>query len=236
MHHRRVTSHPAEQRQLGPHQPITLQAHTTQQARLLLSEGYVTVLSALLDTPRGASEVAQVAGLPLKAAHYRLTRLERAGLTHVVGQRGRGGRPIKLYRAAAQRYHVPMHLTSAADGEEWISTLLGPLHLQTYQAVGQHFCNSALEIVVERTLAGHLAHNLRPMSAPPASEPATEPATYGALYAVGKIHLTPEVAAEYERRLRELQRWATQQAVRSAPEADGRRPYLFTLGLLPAER
>ncbi|CAM2756729.1 MULTISPECIES: hypothetical protein [Deinococcus] len=38
----------------------------------------------------------------VKQAHHKLTRLLGAGLVEVGGERKRGGRAVKVYRAAAQ--------------------------------------------------------------------------------------------------------------------------------------
>ena len=66
-----MTSGPAE-----PAEALTVQ--TPEQARLLLDDGYTTLLSALLAGPLSAGEAAERTRLTLKQAHHRLTRLHAA--------------------------------------------------------------------------------------------------------------------------------------------------------------
>lgn len=106
---------------------IPFVARTPQQARLLLDLSYEPVLTVLLRTEASAGEVAGHTGLTLKQAHHRLTRLLAADLIVVSGERRRGGRPVKLYRAAAGVYHVPFDLTDSATMAELIGGMMSTL-------------------------------------------------------------------------------------------------------------
>jgi DNA-binding transcriptional ArsR family regulator len=58
-------------------------------------------------------ELARRLDLDLRRVHYHLTQLVSLGLVEVVGERRRGGRPIKLYRAVAPAFFVPDEVAPA---------------------------------------------------------------------------------------------------------------------------
>jgi DNA-binding Lrp family transcriptional regulator len=87
-------------------------------ATLLLDDVARSVLAAFLEGERGVREAADTLGLDLDATLYRVKRLERAGLLVQVGLRRRAGRPVRLYRAAAEAWFVPFEVLPHADLEE----------------------------------------------------------------------------------------------------------------------
>lgn len=75
------------------------------------------LLLAFASAPRSVAEAARLLGLDLRNAHYHVLRLAEAGLLRVVARRARGGRPVKLYRASAAAYLVPLHLLPRPPSE-----------------------------------------------------------------------------------------------------------------------
>jgi hypothetical protein len=57
-------------------------------------------------------------GLPLARVHYHARRLAGLGLLRVVRSQKRGGRPIRIYRASASAYFVPLALLPARPQPE----------------------------------------------------------------------------------------------------------------------
>jgi len=87
-------------------------------AKLLVDEGYRTVLDAFIGCERSVGEAAEALRLGLDATLYRVRRLHRAGLLVHAGTRPRAGRPVKLYRAAHDAWFVPFEMLPFADLEE----------------------------------------------------------------------------------------------------------------------
>jgi hypothetical protein len=56
---------------------------------------------------KSVGEAAAALGMDLKRAHYFVRRLVDLGLLVVVGERRRAGRPVSLYRAAADSFFIP---------------------------------------------------------------------------------------------------------------------------------
>lgn len=92
-------------------------------ARLLLDEGVRDVLGPFLDRACSAQEVATELGRDLDWVLYRVKRLHQAGVLEVVGERRRGGRPIKLYRSRYGTWFVPFEALPFADVEETLTAL-----------------------------------------------------------------------------------------------------------------
>jgi len=87
-------------------------------ARLLLDEGYRSVLDAFIGRERSVGEAAEAVRMGLDATLYRVRRLHRAGLLVHSGTRPRAGRAVKLYRAAHDAWFVPFEVLPYADLEE----------------------------------------------------------------------------------------------------------------------
>lgn len=83
--------------------------------RLLLSPRYQPVLRRLMLAEWAVADLARACGLPLNAAHHRVQTLVRHGLATVTRTRPRRGRPVRLYRAAAEAFFVPYAATPAAS-------------------------------------------------------------------------------------------------------------------------
>jgi hypothetical protein len=92
-------------------------------ARLLLDGRTRDVLGVFLGRERSVREAATELGRDLDAVLYRVRRLVAAGVLTVVGERRRGGRPIKLYRSTFDAYFVPFEVLPYADVEEALTEL-----------------------------------------------------------------------------------------------------------------
>lgn len=206
----------------------TLTARTAEQARLLLDFAYQRALGPTMQGEVSAGEVARDTEITLKQAHHRLTRLCSAGLIEVTGERKRGGRPVKLYRAAAPAYRVPFELTEADDVRE----LFAGLHRPFVDAYLTHIAalvrDQVREIVLVLNSQGQLSVNYGGLM--PRGD------AFRAFGSVGEMRLSPATRTELERRLRELKDW-TLEREQEEREAEGAEDCLlglmFTPGRLP---
>ncbi|WP_161636049.1 helix-turn-helix domain-containing protein [Deinococcus phoenicis] len=203
-------------------------ARTPEQARLLLDFAYQRVLGPTMQGEASAGEVARDAELTVKQAHHRLTRLCAAGLVAVTGERKRGGRPVKLYRAAAPAYRVPFELTEADDLRDLLAALHRPF-LEAYLSQMAANCRQqAHEVLLVMNSQGQLQVNYG------GPRPGNEPSRgFGT---IGEVRLSPITRAELERRLRDLKDWslAREQEERQSEDAeDCLLGLMFTPGRLP---
>lgn len=67
---------------------------------------------------RSVAEMAKATGLDIKRLHYHVTALRKLGLIRVARTQRRAGRPIRLYRAAADAFFVSDDIapSSPSDG------------------------------------------------------------------------------------------------------------------------
>lgn len=193
----------------------TLTARTPEQARLLLNAAYQTVLEPLMRGPHSAAEVARAARLDLRAAHHRLTRLYAAGLIVVEGQRQRGGRPIKVYRAGAAHYRVPFGLSDAEDIEALMHHIFDPGTEVYLGRVARHCGQRGVGGDLELHLNAHGQLNVNLGDALRGSQS-------GAFGTLNDRRLSPETARELERRLREVQGWVLDRAAEEEHRPDAR--------------
>ena len=68
------------------------------------------IVLCFVGAERSIGEVAAEHGLDLKRLHHHVKRLSSVGLLTLVGERRRAGRPIKLYRAAADSFFIPFEV------------------------------------------------------------------------------------------------------------------------------
>ncbi|MFC6617447.1 ArsR/SmtB family transcription factor [Deinococcus radiophilus] len=85
---------------------------TTEQGRLLLSDSFRPILSALWSGCHTISDIANRAGVDFNTAYYRVRQLESNGLVQVGSIVKRKGRGIKYHELTADSYKVPFSLTS----------------------------------------------------------------------------------------------------------------------------
>ncbi|PNY80780.1 helix-turn-helix transcriptional regulator [Deinococcus koreensis] len=205
----------------------TFMAQSPEQARLLLDIGGYPVLTQVLRGVVSAGEVARETGLPLKQAHHRLTRLCAAGLVEVCGERQRGGRPVKLYRARAASYRVPFSLTDAATTTELVQAISAPFMRAYAHALAALLqSDEERELLVQLNARGELQATLGD------SQRFREE-----VHGVGtftQVRLSGPDAAELERRLHELRLWASEhRQPEGEAETPGTASYLLALLLSP---
>ena len=197
-------------------------ATTPEQARLLHDRHYSSLLGHLVYAELSAAQLAKLTGLDVKAAHHRLTRLHQADLALVSAEQRRAGRPVKIYRASAQEFHVPFHLTSAATFADLLAELQRN-HLHTHYAVMGELVmrHSQGTFRYLPSAGGSLLGTVKDLVT---TENTGEEVGHSTYY---RHRLTPEQAREAERRLTELTRWLEEKS-----EANGKEGTPYTLGLL----
>ena len=107
---------------------------SAEQAGVLLDVKLRPLLALLMNMPSTAGEVAAHLGLDLGRAHYRLTRLVRAGVAEVTiaevrvaeaKREARPGRALKRYWVAG-RWFVPFEVTGADTLEAFVKSQIMP--------------------------------------------------------------------------------------------------------------
>jgi hypothetical protein len=70
---------------------------------------------------RSAGEAAESYGMSVNAMLYRIQRMQALGLVVQCAERTRAGRAVKLYRATADSFYVPLRSTSKVKLEELVT-------------------------------------------------------------------------------------------------------------------
>lgn len=199
-------------------------ARTPEQARLLLDDQNHELLGALVTAPHSASELTKHTKMTLKQVHHRLTRLLHAGLIEIVEERQRGGRPVKVYRAAAERFSVPLELTDAATLEELMQKMLSPFMAGFISSILKFFvAQQPNEVIICTDERGQLSANISPVKYTSPEQ------VYGAFGTFNSVQITPATQQELEKRLRELQKWIYQRATQECGEPEAAACYLGLL-------
>lgn len=86
------------------------------------------VLVACGAAERSLSDLRRLLGVPLPKLHYHVSRLLDANLLTVSRTQPRGGRPVRFYRAIAERFLVPQESLPALPSETWLAELRRSLH------------------------------------------------------------------------------------------------------------
>lgn len=179
---------------------------TPAQARLLLDAAYQHLLAGVMHGPKSAVELANEAGIPLKRAHHQLKRLCQARLIMIDSERPRAGRPVKLYRAAAECYRVPIHLTETEDFAALLRALHEPYLKRIFMGIAHHVLaqDSADELTLSLNEFGQLAvTNTRR---------AGQPARAAGQASMSEIRLLPETYVELKQKLEALEVWMSERA------------------------
>ncbi|MFC4638653.1 ArsR/SmtB family transcription factor [Deinococcus hohokamensis] len=123
---------------------VTVQDERAAQA--LLDPRTPRLLEAFWTAPRSVSDVASALGMSLDSLLYRVRRLEQLSLLQHTDTRERRGRPIKLYRAAAQAFFVPFEATPyetleayLAEVERDVAGFVRRNVARTLEATGAHW-------------------------------------------------------------------------------------------------
>lgn len=93
--------------------PRTLTVRDPAVAELLIDPVKLRHLAPFLGRERSVSEAARESGAKPNTTLRRVQRLLDLGLLEVARELPRGGRPVKLYRSAAEIFFVPFDATSA---------------------------------------------------------------------------------------------------------------------------
>ena len=118
------------------------EVYTEAAARALIDPKKRRYLEPFMDRECSASEAARALGIKLTAMLYQTERLQALGLLQVTRQQARRGRPVKLYRATADRFFVPFEVTRA----ESITTLLAELEADFQRYFVQNLVWVGLEL------------------------------------------------------------------------------------------
>jgi DNA-binding transcriptional ArsR family regulator len=86
------------------------------------------VLIACGAEERSLSDLRRLLGVPLPKLHYHVARLLDAKLLTVIRTQPRAGRPVRFYRAVAERFLVPQESLPALPSEAWLAELRRSLH------------------------------------------------------------------------------------------------------------
>lgn len=111
---------------------------TTEQGRLLLSDSFRPILSALWSGCHTISDIANRAGVDFNTAYYRVRQLESNGLVQVGSIAKRKGRGIKYYELTADSYKVPFSLTSHDTITDFVQKDFGEDHKVFASSISKH--------------------------------------------------------------------------------------------------
>ena len=118
------------------------EVYTEAAARALIDPKKRRYLEPFIGQACSASEAARTLGVKLTAMLYQTERLQALGLLRVTQQQTRRGRPVKLYRATADRFFVPFEVTRA----ESLTTLLAELEADFQRYFVQNLAWAGLEL------------------------------------------------------------------------------------------
>lgn len=104
-------------------QSSELQVHDPVQAAVFANPLRCRLLLACTSGERSLSDLHGELGQPLAKLHYHLGRLLDAKLLTVSRIEPRAGRPIRFYRAVAERFVVPQEALAELPGEQWATEL-----------------------------------------------------------------------------------------------------------------
>ena len=141
-----------------------VEVYTEAAARALIDPKKRRYLEPFIGRECSASQAAKTLGVKLTAMLYQTERLQALGLLQVTRQQARQGRPVKLYRATADKFFVPFEVTRA----ESITTLLAELEADFQRYFVQNLTWAGLELAkswgftVHRDDEGVLVQNLVP--------------------------------------------------------------------------
>lgn len=119
-----------------------MQVHDTRQAKLLFDRRTRQLLAPFVEQERTASQAASLLGMPLNSLLRGVRRLLDAGLLAVTREERRAGRPVRHYRAAAERFVVPYALTPA----EMPEALLTAEHAELEARLRRGLVGAGLEL------------------------------------------------------------------------------------------
>lgn len=122
---------------LGEFSGEDLVLSTPQQARLLSRESSLAVFCEVLARDRSAGQVAAALGWSVERVLYHLRGLLAAGLVRETGRLARAGRPLRLYRSAADSVLTPFGLTPFVDPADAAARRVHDAARRESQAMGR---------------------------------------------------------------------------------------------------
>jgi DNA-binding transcriptional ArsR family regulator len=87
------------------------------------------LLLACVAQERSLTDLQRLSGQTLPKLHYHITRLLDAALLRVSREQARGGRPIRFFRAVAERFLVPQEFLGELPGEALAAELRNLLQM-----------------------------------------------------------------------------------------------------------
>ncbi len=193
-------------RKIPPMPAPTFEVQTPTQARLLLRLEDFAVVGLLMERDVSISEAARHTGIDLKRVHRIVSRLEDAGLAQVVGVQTRRGRPVKIYRAVAAVFRIPLRLCERPVLEEHLYGLHAPFLRQFLDTASQSIALGRRETGEEPSITldsgrGPLVYVRQPGGAVDAP-----------ISSFGTLKLSAGSRRELSRRFANLQRWVMEEA------------------------
>lgn len=192
-------------------------------AKLLTRAEVLAHLTPFMKEPRSLKEAATELALPIPNVHYWASKFLSLGLLEVVRVEQRVGKPVKYYRASAQRYVVPGALVPEGHFEHseraWVGRFWSALERASPEILHRHGVEVGLEA------DGSLSIN--PYPDPPQPWDLLGDEAPAALNTWSDaLHLDPSDAKALQREL-----WGLFDRYRRKA---GRHPYIVHLGLAPA--
>jgi len=201
------------------------------QARLLTDPTSRTLLEPFIGFEKSVTQAAGELGCSVQRLHYRVRQFQDAGLLEETRQEPRAGRPVRLYRAVADGFHIPFAFTPFADME----ALIARQHAPTDRLRNRASARLALESsgggrrIYRDAASGELnieSDALAPETLHDASAFSRDSAGNDVTL---EVYLKHEAARTFALELRDL---CARLQDASLPETQGQR-FLVHLGLLP---
>ncbi len=92
------------------------------------------LLIACAREERSLTELARMLHAPMGKLHYHAARLLESGLLAITRSVPRGGRPVRYYRAIAERFEVPYEFLPELPAENWSTSLRATLRREYERA------------------------------------------------------------------------------------------------------
>ena len=203
-----------------------LEVNNPVQARLLTNPTSRSLLEPFIGSEKSVTQAAIELGCSVQRLLYRVRQFQEAGLLEQTRQEPRSGRPIRVYWAVADGFHIPFAFTPFADME----ALIAKQHAPTDRLRNRASARLALEGSSGGRYRDAASGELNVESDAPAPDNLTERMRGQVGNDVTlEVYLKPETARAFTLELRDL--CAHLQAA-SLPETQGQR-VLVHLSLLP---
>jgi len=198
------------------------------QARVLTDPTSRALLEPFIGAEKSVTQAAGELGCSVQRLLYRVRQFQEAGLLEEVRQEPRAGRPIRLYRAVADGFHIPFALTPFADMEALIARQHAPTDRLRNRASARLVLESGGQgrRIYRDAHSGEL--NVESDASAPDNLPEWMWGQSGNDVTL-EVYLKPETARAFALELRDL---CARLQDASLPEMQGQRT-LVHLGLLP---